>query len=170
MLMIQRPQKVQQLKQKNEADRTALVCATDLLERQDHSEARLRQKLKVRKYAEEDINKAIDILKKYNYLNDERACSYQFDIMYQSNKYSMRQIHNKLLTLGFKEELIDKIKPEDYEEHEEAAAAHLLKTKFKKPTEIIKMQQFLYTKGFDYSIITSAVDKFKIDIENNEDE
>ena len=158
------------MKRQNKTDRTALVCATDLLERQDHSEARLHQKLKIRKYSEEDINKAIDILKKYNYLNDERACSYQFDIMYQSNRYSMRQIYAKLLNLGFKEELIDKFKPEDYEDHEEIVAIHLLKSKFKKLTEIKKMQQFLYTKGFDYSVITSVVDKFKIDIENNEAE
>ena len=158
------------MKRQNKIDRTALVCATDLLEHQDHSEARLRQKLKIRKYSDEDINKTIETLKKYNYINDERACSYQFDIMYHSDKYSMRQIYAKLLTLGFKEELIDKFKPEDYEDHEEIAAICLLKSRFKKPTEIKKMQQFLYTKGFDYSVITSAVDKFKIDIENDEDE
>ena len=148
------------MKRPNESDRTALVCATDLLARQDHSEARLRQKLKIRKYSEEEIDEAINFLKKYNYLNDERACSYQFDIMYQSKRYSMRQICAKLLSLGFEEDLIYKCKPEDYEEHEEVTAVHLLQTRFKSPAEVKKMQQFLYTKGFDYSTISSAVDAF----------
>ena len=49
-------------------------------------------------------------------------------------------------------------------------AVRLLKMKFKKLTDTRKMQQFLYTRGFDYSIITSAVDKFKIDVENDESE
>ena len=151
----------------NKTDRTALICAVDLLARQDHSEARLRQKLAIRKYSQEEINEAIAALKKHNYINDERACSYQFEIMYQSNKYSMRQIYSKLLNLGFKENLIDKFKPEDYEEHEEITATTLLKTRFKKPTEVKKLQQFLYTKGFDYSIISSAVEKFKCDVEDD---
>ena len=147
---------------KNNQDRTALVCATDLLARQDHSEARLRQKLKTRKYSEQEINDAINTLKKYNYLNDERACSYQFDIMYQSNRYSMRQIYAKLIHLGFDEQIIDKCKPDDYEEHEELTAVHLLQAKFKTVPENIKMQQFLYTKGFNYSVISSAIDQFNI--------
>ena len=155
------------MKRQSNPERTALICATDLLARQDHSETRLRQKLTVRKYPQEEINEAIAKLKKYNYLNDERACSNQFDLMYQSERYSVRQICAKLLTLGFTEELIDKCKPENCDEHEELTAVRLLKMKFKKPTDTRKMQQFLYTRGFDYSIITSAVDKFKIDFEND---
>ncbi len=155
------------MRRQNNPERTALICATDLLARQDHSEVRLRQKLAVRKYPKEEIDDAIEKLKKYNYLNDERACGYQFDMMYQSNRYSMRQISAKLFTAGFKEELINKFKPEDYEEREERVAFHLLKAKYKNPTDIRKMQQFLYAKGFEYSIITSAVEKFQLDMEND---
>lgn len=155
------------MKRQNNPDRTALICAVDLLARQDHSEARLRQKLATRKYSQEDIDEAIAKLKKYNYLNDERACSNQFDLMYQSERYSVRQICAKLFNLGFEEQLINKCKPESCEEHEELTAVRLLQMKFKKPTDVKKMQQFLYTRGFDYSVITSAVDKFKIDVEND---
>ena len=152
---------------RNNSDRTALICATDLLARQDHSESRLRQKLTTRKYTEEEINEAIEKLKKYNYLNDERACKNQFDLMYQSNRYSMRQICIKLLNLGFEEQLINKLKPEDYEEHDILVAVRLLKMKFKTLPENKKMQQFLYTKGFNYSVISSAIEQFKNDIEDN---
>ena len=142
-------------------DRTALVCAVDLLARQDQSENRLRQKLTLRKYPEDEINNAIEKLKKYNYLNDQRACSNQFELMYQSNRYSVKQICYKLYQLGFDQQLIDSCKPEDYEEHDEAAALHLLKSKFKSIPEDKKILQFLSTKGFSYSVVSAAADEFK---------
>ena len=142
-------------------DRTALICAVDILARQDQSETRLRQKLALRKYSEDEINDAIEKLKKYNYLNDQRACSNQFELMYQSNRYSVKQICYKLYQLGFDRQLIDSCKPEDYEEHDEATAFHLLKSKFKTIPEDKKILQFLSTKGFSYSVISIAADKFK---------
>ena len=142
-------------------ERTALICAVDLLSRQDHSETRLRQKLTLRKYSDDDINDAIEKLKKYNYLNDQRACSNQFELMYQSNRYSVKQICYKLYQLGFDKQLIDSCKPENYEEHDEATAIHLLKSKFKSVPEDKKILQFLSTKGFSYSTISAAANEFK---------
>ena len=149
-------------------DRTALICAGDLLARQDQSESRLRQKLIDRKYSEDEINDAIEKLKKYNYLNDERACSNQFDIMYQSNRYSVRQISNKLFQMGFSKELIASFIPENYDEHDELTAIRFLKSKFKTLPENKKMWQFLSTKGFGYSVVSNAIEKFKSDMETTE--
>ena len=142
-------------------DKPALVCAADILARQDHSEARLRQKLSVRKYPENEIEDTIEKLKKYNYLNDERACENQFDIMYSSNKYSVRHICFKLVQLGFDEQLVKSFKPEDYEEHDIIVAENLLKSKFKTVPEDKKLWNFLSAKGFDYSIISMTINKFK---------
>ena len=150
------------------ADRTALICAVDLLARQDQSEARLRQKLINREYPKKEIDEAIDRLKQLNYLNDQRACSYQFDIMYQSNRYSFMQICNKLFQMGFAKELIDSFKPEDCEDHDKSTAIHFLKSKFKTLPEDKKMWQFLSTKGFSYSVISNAIDKYKIDMSQND--
>lgn len=153
---------------KPKIDRTALICAVDLLARQDQSENRLRQKLIDRKYSEDEINDAIEKLKKYNYLNDERACSNQFEIMYQSNRYSVRQISNKLFQMGFSKELIASFTPENYDEHDELTAIRFLKSKFKTLPENKKMWQFLSTKGFAYSVVSNAIEKFKIDMEDTD--
>ena len=142
------------------------MYATDLLARQDHSETRLRQKLAAREYPEDEIEDTISKLKKYSYLNDERACTNQFDLMYNSNKYSVRQICAKLFQLGFDQSLIEKCKPEDCSEHDELTALKLLKSKFKTLPEDRKIQQFLATKGFDYSSISSVADKFKDSFES----
>ncbi len=143
------------------AEKTALIYATDLLARQDYSETRLRQKLALRKYSESEIDEAVEKLKKYNYLNDETACAYQFELMYQSNKYSVQQICAKLFKFGFETQLIEKCKPKDYEEHDERVAILMLCSKFKTLPENKKLWQFLSTKGFDYSTISAAVDEFK---------
>ena len=147
------------MRQKN--NRTALMCATDFLARQDHSESRLRQKLKMRDYSPEDIEDAISKLKKYNYLNDQKACSAQFDLLYSSNKFSMRQIYVKLIKLGFDSQLIESLIPSDNDEHEKLTAVNLLHSKFKTAVEDKKMWQFLATKGFESSVVYSAVDEFK---------
>ena len=153
---------------KQKIDRTALMCATDLLERQDQSEARLRQKLTVRKYSKEEIDDAIEKLKKYNYLDDERACSNQFEVMYKSERYSMQQILYKLITMGFERQLVESFKPEDFSDHDEIVAIKFLRSKFKTLPEDKKMLQFLSTKGFDYSTVERAIEKFKNSFEENE--
>ena len=48
---------------------TALVKAVDLLAQQEHSEARLREKLIRRDYAAEEIDEAVTRLKEKHYLN-----------------------------------------------------------------------------------------------------
>ena len=144
-------------------ERTALMCATDILARQDHSECRLRQKLIAKEYPADEINEAIEKLKKYNYLNDQRSCENQFDIMYNSNRYSIRQIRLKLVKLGFDSNLIESCKPENCDEHDEIVAELLLQSRFKVIPEDKKMWNFLSSKGFDYSIISFVVNKFKSD-------
>ena len=152
---------IQMSQKPRKSEKTALMCAGDILSRQDHSEARLRQKLIFRKYSEEEIDDAIEKLKKYNYLNDERSCNNQFEIMYSSNRYSVRQICFKLVQLGFDDHLVESCVPKDYIEHDEVVAKRLLQVKFKTMPEDKKLWNFLSTKGFDYTTISSAINKFK---------
>ena len=149
-------------RKQRKSNKTALVYATDLLALQDYSESRLRQKLVDREYSEDEINDAIEKLKKYKFIDDERACSSRFEMMYNSNRYSTRNICFKLLQLGFDEQLIKSCKPEDYSTHDEIVAEKLLKSKFKTmPDDNKKLWTFLSTKGFDYSIVSSVINKFK---------
>ena len=65
--------------------------------------------------------------------------------------------------LGFDSNLIESCKPEICDEHDEIVAELLLQSRFKVIPEDKKMWNFLSSKGFDYSIISFVVNKFKSD-------
>ena len=145
-------------------ERTALMCATDILARQENSENRLRQKLTQRGYPEEEIENALDKLKERNYLNDERACARQFEILYDGSA-SIRQITAKLINRGFELALIENCIPDNSDEYEQAAALKVLKVKFKNPADNQKMWQHLAAKGFEFDAMTFAIEKFNDEFE-----
>ena len=143
--------------------KTALMCAADLLSRQDQSESRLRQKLEMRNYSQTEIDNAISTLKQRNYLDDKSACANQFDIWYQSKRYSVRQICYKLVNLGFDYQLVESLMPKDFDEHDKAVAINMMRTKFKTLPEDNKIFQYLANKGFESSVVIEAVNEFKHD-------
>lgn len=145
--------------------KTALMKATDLLARQDQSEKVLKRKLSARKYSADEIDDAIDKLKRHNYLNDEESCARQFEYFYAEGKLSVKQIYAKLIQRGFDATLIDKQMPSNVDEHERAAALRSLRQKFKSLPEDKKMWQHLAYRGFDGDAIARAVDEFKNDFE-----
>lgn len=152
-------------------NKTALMRATDLLAYQEQSEKILKRKLTARKYSETEIDDAIDKLKKYNYLNDEETCKRQFENFYSAEKLSVRQICAKLIQRGFDSDFVQKLIPEDTDEHEKIVASNALTKKFRN-TDFnsldtqekfklkTKMFQHLATKGFNSEIIRSAVEEF----------
>ena len=150
-------------------NKTALMKATDLLALSEQSTKNLRQKLLARKYDAEEVDAAIEKLKKYNYLNDEEFCKRQFEILYSEGKLSVKQICVKLIQKGFDSELVKKFIPEDIYEHELNAAENSLQKKFRPQTfddskELYKFKtklwQHLASKGFDSEIISEVVEKF----------
>ena len=145
--------------------KTALMKATDLLARQDQSERSLKRKLSARKYSPDEINDAVDKLKKHNYLDDRQTCARQFERLYAEGKLSLKQICAKLLQRGFDLPLIDKQIPEDVDEHERATALRTLRSKFKALPEDKKMWQHLSYRGFDGDAIAFAINEFKNDFE-----
>ena len=141
--------------------KTALQKATELLANQEQSSTVLRRKLLVRKYDAAEVNKAIDKLKKYNYLDDEETCRRQFEIFYSEGKLSLRQIIIKLIQRGFDKDFIEQLIPDDSEEHERLAAEKLLAKKFTQENfDRAKAWQFLSARGFDGEIISSAIERF----------
>ena len=156
---------------RDKKNKTALMRATDLLAYQEQSEKVLKRKLTARKYSENEIDDAIDKLKKYNYLNDEETCKRQFENFYSAGKLSVRQICAKLIQRGFDSDFVQKLIPEDTDEHEKIVASNALIKKFRN-TDFnsldtqekfklkTKMFQHLATKGFNSEIIRSSVDEF----------
>ena len=111
---------------------TALEKAVALLARQEQSSAKLREKLRQRDYAPEEIDAAIARLKERRYLNDEEACARQYQKLYEETGMSVRQIEQKLLTRGFPSSLIRASAPKEAgrDERDLGAALRSLRSRF----------------------------------------
>ena len=145
--------------------KSALMKATDLLANQDQSSTVLRRKLLARKYDSAEVDDAIAKLKKYNYLDDDETCRRQFENFYTDEKLSVRQIAAKLVQRGFDKDFIERLIPDDAEEHDQLVAEKLLAKKFPNAAKFDKAKawQFLSSRGFNGDVISSAIEKLLID-------
>ena len=141
---------------------TALEKAVALLARQEQSSAKLREKLRQRDYAPEEIDAAIARLEERRYLNDEEACARQYQKLYEETGMSVRQIEQKLLTRGFPSSLVRASAPKEAgrDERDLGAALRSLRSRFHAAAPRAKMKQFLYRRGFSYGICDSATSAF----------
>ena len=138
----------------------ALHKAVELLARQEHSTAKLREKLRQRGYPMEEIEAALTRLTEKRYLDDEAACRREFQHFYENSAMSLRQITQKLLLRGFSSALVTACLPEDTAEREEEAAQKCLGQKFRTATPREKMKVFLYRRGFSYTTCDHAAESF----------
>jgi len=150
----------QRSKRQPKVKKTALVQAVDLLARQAHSKKKLTDKLKQREYEPEEVELAINRLVERGYLNDEDLCQQQFQRYYDESHYSVKQISYKLMNRGFEDAVVRACIPSYTDEREAAAARRNLQIKYKKPADSAKMMQYLYGKGFSFSIARRAVESF----------
>ena len=137
--------------------------------RQEQSSNALRQKLLARKFDAAEVDEAIDKLQRYNYLDDEKICTRQFENLYSEGKLSVRQICIKLIQRGFDSSFVESLIPEDTFEHELNAATRALEKKFTAQhfddaKENFKFKQKLWqhlaSKGFSGEIISAAIENF----------
>ena len=142
--------------------KSALMKATDLLANQEQSSAILRRKLLARKYDAAEVDDALEKLTRYNYLDDAETCRRQFENFYADGRLSVRQIVAKLIQRGFDKDFIERLVPDDTDEHERLVAEKLLAKKFLDAAKFdrTKAWQFLSTRGFDSEIISEAVENF----------
>ena len=148
--------------QKQKPKPTALGKAVELLARQEQSSAKLREKLRRRDYASDEIDAAISRLEERHYLNDEESCARQYQKLYEESAMSVRQIEQKLLTRGFPSSLVRASAPkgEGRDERELNAAIRSLRSRFRAAAPRAKMKQFLYRRGFSYGTCDSATSAF----------
>ncbi|MCD8197399.1 MAG: recombination regulator RecX [Lachnospiraceae bacterium] len=88
--------------------RDAKLKALHILERMDRTEAQLREKLSDAGFEEEPVEEAVDYVKSYGYIDDERYVrSY---ITYRSDQKSRRQLMQELrFKKGVPAELIEQV-------------------------------------------------------------
>ncbi|MGP1367584.1 MAG: regulatory protein RecX [Schwartzia sp. (in: firmicutes)] len=138
----------------------ALHKAVELLARQEHSTAKLREKLLRRGYPAEEIEAALARLTEKQYLDDDAACRREFQYFYEESAMSVRQICQKLHQRGFSSALVTACVPEDTAAREERAAQTSLSQKFRTATPREKMKAFLYRRGFSYTICERTTEIF----------
>ena len=138
----------------------ALHKAVELLAQQEHSTAKLREKLQRRGYPAEEIEAALTRLTEKHYLDDAAACQREFQYFYEGSALSLRQICQKLLQRGFPSALVTACVPEDTAEREKGVAQKCLAQKFRTATPREKMKVFLYRRGFSYTTCEQAAEAF----------
>ena len=104
------------------------------------------------------------------YLDDEAACQREFQYFYEDSRMSVRQICMKLRQRGFAADLVRQCIPEDTFQREQTAAGRCLRIKFSaRVPEMPKLQQYLYTRGFDGQVRRAAAQQFIAEHESEED-
>lgn len=136
----------------------------NLLQKKDYTEKQLRDKLKEGLYPSEIIDEAIDYVKSFRYLDDERFA--RDFISYHMSTRSRNRIIQDLTGKGISKELLLPIMEELYTETDDAELEQIKKLLVKKHydkeqtdyREKQKVMAFLLRKGFGMSKIRKAMD------------
>ena len=134
----------------------ATKLAMHLLERQEKTERQLREKLLLNSYPPEAIEDAIDYVKRYHYLDDERYA--KTFILFHQEKRSRARLKTDLYKRGIAPEIIEGALEEVFSSDERDQIKELLsKRRFPKAPgdekEFRKNYQFLLRRGFKGSDI-----------------
>lgn len=140
--------------------------ALNIIKYSDKTEKEISGRLKEEYYTDDIIEKAIEYLKNYNYLNDERyAASY---VRSRKNKESKFSIEAKLLSKGINKEVLEKIIAREYEITDEdtdpeiLAINKIVQKKCDNPTNLsyvdkVKLVNMLKRKGFSSDKINKCL-------------
>ena len=145
--------------------------ALRIIERAIKTEKEIREKLVLKEYDDEAIERTIKFLREYNFINDESyARMYVRD---KSKGQGKNKIKYSLIRKGLDEEVIlDEISKIDDEEEEEIAYEMALK-KYnilsKRESDDYKLSQklyrFLISKGYGYDVSSRVIKKITNKIE-----
>lgn len=139
----------------------AIDKALNILKFMDRSEQELRLKLSREEYLDVIIDRVIEYVKHYGYLNDERFAT--AFVKARKNRKSKLMIKNELQQKGISKDIIQNVfeaeyETEDMEDAEMVAIRKAIAKKTRDPRELSaedkqKLIASLYRKGFDLSKI-----------------
>ena len=146
----------------------AKLRAMHLLQKKDYTEYQLREKLKSGSYPENLIDDALDYVKSYHYVDDERyARAYLADCL---GRRSKKRICQDLLSRGIDKEVASSVMEELFQEMDgEAAEIELAKTLLHKRhfdpksadfKDSQKQMAYLMRKGFSSDVIREVMRTF----------
>lgn len=137
--------------------------AMNLLQKKDYTESKLREKLREGQYSYDCIDAAIEYVKSYKYLDDERfARDY---ITYQMELRSRNRILQDLMNKGISKDLCERLLNEIYEENSsdvetEQIQKLLIKKHYSEDMEYKDKQKviaFLLRRGYSMESIKHAI-------------
>ena len=148
---------------KNKPEASAYSYGLRLLSFHGYSEAALIQKLQRAYYEAAEIQKAIEKLKNYGFINDQKLAMSYFQKYFSSGKTGFYLIRAKLQQKGFSPEIIAKCL--DNYDHDEAVqqAEKLVQVHFAalqlqdKP----KLARYLAARGFSSDIIQCVLERLR---------
>lgn len=130
-----------------------------LLKTKDKTEKEIRDKLRLEKYPDDVIEKVIEFLTQYGYVDDGRFAHHYLEC-YKERK-STRQIQSELLQKGISQECIRKLLEECPCDEEKAIQKYLQKKRIElssvSPKETQKIYANLMRKGFSYEAIQNVL-------------
>lgn len=130
-------------------------CSLHLITRRSHSKHELQQKLHCKGYNDDSIEKVIQRLEEYGYINDTKLANSLFHKYLQANKYSIKQIHYKLKQRGLPDAILSEITKNHDDIEEWQSALKIVNVRFKNFDTVTKekMYRYLASKGFSSSSI-----------------
>ncbi len=137
--------------------------AMNLLQKKDYTESKLREKLREGQYSDDCIDAAIEYVKSYKYLDDERFARYY--ITYQMELRSRNRILQDLMNKGISKDLCERLLNEIYEENSsdvetEQIQKLLIKKHYSEDMEYKDKQKviaFLLRRGYSMESIKHAI-------------
>ena len=143
----------------------AFDSAINFISKSVKTEKQVKDKLILKGYLPEIVDKAILKLKEYGYVDDGDYSS-RYVSTYKATKGKLL-IKNELRRKGVSEaqtaEALSEI--ESQAEAAKAIAEKYLKNKEKDKKNLLKCYKYLLSKGFDYDDAKSAIESFSIDLE-----
>jgi len=145
--------------------------ALKIIEKSYKTEKEMRDKLKQKEYTDNQVEKTIEFLREYNFINDESYVN-----AYVNDKISSRgrqKIKYDLIRKGIDSNLIDEKLSNIDSDDEKNTAFNLAKKKYntikKSESDSYKLSgklyRFLMSKGYNYEIIKDVVRKVMNDNE-----
>lgn len=130
--------------------------AMHILEKKDHTEKQLRDKLEKNQYPQEALDAAMEYVKGYRYVDDYRyACVY---IQYYQESRNRRRIEQDLYKRGIPRDIMKQALDEEFNADEEGQIAALLKKRrfqyiSERDSEFRKTYQYLQRRGYSSSAV-----------------
>lgn len=134
--------------------------AMHLLEQMDRTEKQLRDKLLANEYPQSCIDMAIEYVKSYHYIDDERyACNY---VRFAQEKKSRQRIKQDLMRKGIGRDIIEYALEEEFETDETEQIKELLEKKHfqyqeSDQKEFQRIYNFLLRRGLHSSDILNVM-------------